>query len=91
MHLHTGTHMVAQLFGMSVNLDTIFTQWLTALIVFIIVFAASRGRSLVPSGIQNAVEMIIEPLCSQFEKIWDRIIKGCLFPADAFHVHLCGQ
>ncbi len=43
MHLHTGTHMVAQLFGMSVNLDTIFTQWLTALIVFIIVFAASRG------------------------------------------------
>ena len=24
MHLHTGTHMVAQLFGMSVNLDTIF-------------------------------------------------------------------
>ena len=33
MHLHTGTHMVAQLFGMSVNLDTIFTQWLTALIV----------------------------------------------------------
>ena len=68
MHLHTGTHMVAQLFGMSVNLDTIFTQWLTALIVFIIVFAASRGRSLVPSGIQNAVEMIIEPLCSQFEK-----------------------
>lgn len=68
MHLHTGTHMVAQLFGMSVNLDTIFTQWLTALIVFIIVFAASRGRSFVPSGIQNAVEMIIEPLCSQFEK-----------------------
>lgn len=43
MHFHTGTHVVAQLFGMSVNLDTIFTQWLTALIVFIIVFAASRG------------------------------------------------
>ena len=38
MHFHTGTHVVAQLFGMSVNLDTIFTQWLTALIVFIIVF-----------------------------------------------------
>ena len=45
-----------------------FTQWLTALIVFIIVFAASRGRSLVPNGIQNAVEMVIEPLCSQFER-----------------------
>ena len=65
MHFHTGTHVVAQLFGMSVNLDTIFTQWLTALIVFIIVFAASRGRSLVPNGIQNA----------SLKGIWDRIIK----------------
>lgn len=31
MHLHTGTHVVEQLFGMSVNMDTIFTTWLTAL------------------------------------------------------------
>ena len=63
MHLHTGTHMVAQLFGMSVNLDTIFTQWLTALIIKKNNIAASRGRSLVPSATQNPVEMIIEPLC----------------------------
>lgn len=43
MHLHTGTHVVEQLFGMSVNMDTIFTTWLTALIVFILVFAATRA------------------------------------------------
>ena len=30
MHLHTGTHVVEQLFGMSVNMDTLFTTWLTA-------------------------------------------------------------
>lgn len=48
MHLHTGTHVVEQLFGMSVNMDTIFTTWLTALIVFILVFAATRGKSLIP-------------------------------------------
>lgn len=67
MELHTGTHVVEQLFGMSVNMDTIFTTWLSALIVFVLVIAATRGRSLVPSGWQNAVEMIIEGLCNQFE------------------------
>ena len=60
MHLHTGTHAVEQLFGMSVNMDTIFTTWLTALIVFICVFAATRGRKLIPGGWQNMIEWLIE-------------------------------
>ena len=30
MHLHTGTHVVSQLFGMPINLDTIYTTWLSA-------------------------------------------------------------
>lgn len=67
MHLHTGTHVVEQLFGMSVNMDTLYTTWLTAIIVFITVFAATRGRSLIPGGWQNVIEMVIEGLCSQFE------------------------
>lgn len=67
MELHTGTHVVETLFGMQVNMDTIFTTWLSALIVFILVLAATRGRSLVPSGWQNAVEMVIEGLCNQFD------------------------
>lgn len=68
MHLHTGTHVVEQLFGMSVNMDTIYTTWLTALIVFICVLAATRGRSLVPGGWQKVVEMLIEGLCNQFRE-----------------------
>lgn len=66
MHLHTGTHVVSMLFGMSVNWDTIFTIWLSALIVFLIVFAATRGRAMVPSGVQNVVEMVFEFLFGQF-------------------------
>lgn len=66
MHLHTGTHVVSMLFGMSVNWDTIFTTWLSALIVFLIVFAATRGRAMVPSGAQNVVEMVFEFLFGQF-------------------------
>lgn len=68
MHLHTGTHAVQQLLGMQVNMDTIFTTWLTALIVFLVVFAASRGKKLVPTGVQNCVEILVEGLLSQFEK-----------------------
>lgn len=67
MHLHTGTHVVAQLFGMSVNMDTIFTTWLSAIIVFVILLAATRSHALVPSGVQNAVEFLIEWLCNQFD------------------------
>lgn len=66
MHLHTGTHVVSMLLGMSVNWDTIFTTWLSALIVFLIVFAATRGRAMVPSGVQNVVEMVFEFLFGQF-------------------------
>ena len=67
MHLHTGTHAVQQLLGMQVNMDTIFTTWLTALIVFLVVFAASRGKKLVPTGVQNCVESLIEALLDQFK------------------------
>lgn len=67
MHLHTGTHVVEQLFGMQVNMDTILTTWLSAFIVLVLMFAASRGRAMVPGGVQNAVEMVVEALCGQFE------------------------
>ena len=67
MHLHTGTHVVAQLFGLSVNMDTIFTTWLTALIVFIAVFAATRGTNkLIPGRRQSLIEIVFDALCSQF-------------------------
>lgn len=48
-------------------MDTIFTTWLTALIVFLVVFAASRGKKLVPTGVQNCVEILIEALLDQFK------------------------
>lgn len=66
MHLHTGTHVVEEFLGMQVNMDTIFTTWLSGFIVILLVFAASRGRAMVPSGIQNVMEMLIEWLCGQF-------------------------
>ena len=58
MHLHTGTHAVQQLLGMQVNMDTIFTTWLTALIVFLVVFAASRGKKLVQTSRAGSADAV---------------------------------
>ena len=66
MQLHTGAHTVVSLFGMQVNMDTIYMTWIAAAIVVFIMFLATRGRALVPSGWQNAVEIVMEGLCNQF-------------------------
>ncbi|MCH4179007.1 MAG: F0F1 ATP synthase subunit A [Megasphaera sp.] len=68
MELHTGNHLIVQLLGMNVNMDTIYLTWLTAALVIIVSVAATRGRSLVPSGLQNAMEIVIESLLSQFKE-----------------------
>ena len=82
MELHTGHHLIVQLLGMSVNMDTLYMTWLTAVIVLIITFSATRGRSLVPSGIQNAVEMVVEALLDQFKETlgpkWGQVVSVLL-------------
>ena len=67
MHLHAGQHTVVHFAGLAFNLDTIYMTWLTAAIVIVITMLATRGRSLVPSGMQNAVEAILEMLTGQMK------------------------
>lgn len=82
MELHTGHHLIYQLFGMSVNMDTLYMTWLTAAIVIIITLAATRSRSLVPSGIQNVVEIVVEALLAQFKETlgpkWGQVVSVLL-------------
>lgn len=82
MELHTGHHLIVQLFGLSVNMDTLYMTWLAAAIVIIITVAATRGRSLVPSGIQNVVEMVVEALLNQFKETlgpkWGQVVSVLL-------------
>ncbi|MCH4166693.1 MAG: F0F1 ATP synthase subunit A [Megasphaera sp.] len=68
MELHTGHHLVVQLLGLNVNMDTLILTWVTAALVIIVSIAATRGRSLVPSGLQNAMEIVVESLLSQFKE-----------------------
>ncbi len=46
--------------GHTLNMQTLYMSWLTMIIVIIIIGAATRKRNLVPSGVQNVVEMFME-------------------------------
>ena len=68
MELHTGHHWVVQILGMNVNMDTIIMTWIVGILVIIVSLAATRKRSLVPSGMQNAMEMVVTALLAQFKE-----------------------
>jgi F-type H+-transporting ATPase subunit a len=42
--------------------NTLFTSWIVMLLIVLFTFAATRRMTLVPSGLQNVIEMIIEAL-----------------------------
>lgn len=53
--------------GLTFQLDTLYMTWLAMAIVIAIAFLATRRLTLVPTGWQNAVEMIITALLDQVE------------------------
>lgn len=46
--------------GVIINMQTMYMSWLTMLIVAVIVFAATRKAEIIPSGIQNVVEVFVD-------------------------------
>ena len=65
VELHAGHHEVVQWLGLTFNLDTLIATWVTMAIVILITVLATRGRKLVPVGLQNIVESILEGLEGQ--------------------------
>lgn len=62
-----GKHALAQIGGLTFNMDTLYMTWLTMAIVLLIAFLATRRLSVVPSGWQNMVEMVVTALLDQIE------------------------
>ena len=60
VELHAGHHEVVQWLGLTFNMDTLIATWVTMAIVILITVLATRGRKLVPVGLQNIVESILE-------------------------------
>ena len=46
--------------GVVINMQTMYMSWLTMAVVMLIVFAATRKAEIIPSGIQNIVEVFID-------------------------------
>jgi len=46
--------------GIVINMQTMYMSWLTMAIVAVIVFAATRKAEIIPSGIQNVVEVFVD-------------------------------
>ncbi len=82
MELHAGHHTIAQFAGMTIHMDTIYMTWLTFALIILVTVAATRKRELVPSGIQNVVEAILEVLMGKLQpsvgKHWD-LVSSVLF------------
>lgn len=68
MEMHAGHHVIVQILGMDVNMDTIIMTWIVSLLVIIVTVAATRKRAMVPSGLQNGMEIVIESLLHQFKE-----------------------
>ena len=62
-----GVREVVRWAGMTFNWETLCMTWLTMAIVLIIAFLAVRNLSLVPSGWQNVIEMVVEGLQAQMK------------------------
>lgn len=46
--------------GVVINMQTMYMSWLTMAVVALIVFAATRKAEIIPSGVQNIVEMFVD-------------------------------
>ena len=54
-------YMPTEIFdGIVINMQSLYMAWFTMAIVMVIVFAATRKSEIIPSGIQNIVEMFID-------------------------------
>ena len=62
-----GVREVAHIAGFTFNVETIYMTWLTMAIILVIAFMATRGLKMVPSGWQNAIEMVITALHGQID------------------------
>lgn len=67
MELHAGSHTVVHMWGMAFNMDTLYMTWLVFGIIIVLAYFATRQRKIIPTGMQNGVEMVLEILGDQLK------------------------
>lgn len=62
-----GVHKAVEFAGLTFHMDTLYMTWLTMAIIIVLAVVATRRLSLVPSGWQNFMEMVVVELLDQIE------------------------
>lgn len=62
-----GVREVVQFAGLTFNVETLIMTWITMAVVILIAFLATRNLRLVPTGWQNAIEMVVTALYGQID------------------------
>lgn len=62
-----GVREVVQFAGLTFNVETLIMTWITMAVVILIAFLATRNLRLVPTGWQNAIEMVVTALHGQID------------------------
>lgn len=62
-----GSHNLAHFAGLTFNIDTLYMTWIVMAILIVVGVLATRKLTLVPTGVQNMLEMIVCALLDQIE------------------------
>lgn len=76
MEMHAGQHSIVHMWGMSFNMDTLYMTWLTFGIILVITFLATRNTKLIPSGVQNMMEALLDALEGQMKAPLGKYFSG---------------
>ena len=87
--LHAGHHEVVQWLGLTFNIDTLIATWVTMAIVILITILATRGRKLVPVGLQNIVESILRLRGAISSELGSSLADGEFLVIYVFLIYFC--
>ena len=71
--------------------NTYITSWIVVIFISLFAYAATRRMSLVPRGIQNLFEAILEAIYNLVIRHRRREARAALLPGSRLHLPLCGH
>ncbi len=71
--------VIFNLFGFPIT-NTLIGTWISIIILLLVFFLGTRRRDLIPSGMQNAVEWIVEYLLNLTESVSGKVKAKKFFP-----------
>jgi len=68
------------LFGLVPITNSLFSTWITMLILIVVAFFSTRSMKLVPEGLQNFMELVVEAIYNMVEEVAGEKYAPTFFP-----------